>query len=201
MLTQKNLNPHILRREIDKELTNPTCFEDNAFTFAPQMIVDQYDIPKFKEANPAVFTAVTFPFLFGVMFGDLFAGSLLCSFGLYLIWATPTRGSIAEAAHPARYFLFMMGFFSVFCGICYNDFTSLPLYVFGRSCYTFSEGEADPTWDSECVYPVGIDPAWYLSVHEIAFVNSLKMKVAVIFGVAHMCLGIFLKGSNACYYR
>ena len=91
---QKNLNPHIVKRQIDPELTIPTFFEDNEFTFAPQQVIDQYDTPKFKEANPGVFTAVTFPFLFGVMFGDIFAGSILTGFGLYLIWASPTKGSL-----------------------------------------------------------------------------------------------------------
>jgi len=41
----------------------------------------------YKEINPAVFAMVTFPFLFGVMFGDighggmwLIIGTLLCLF-------------------------------------------------------------------------------------------------------------------------
>jgi len=195
-----NLNPHIIKREVDPELTTPTFFEDNEFTFAPQQIVDQYDTPKFKEANPALFTAVTFPFLFGVMFGDLFSGTILFCFGLYLTFATPTKGSVVETLAPGRYFLVMMGFFSIFCGMCYNDFTSLPTYMLGRGCYTYSEGEAVPEWDTECVYPFGVDPSWYRSTNEIAFINSLKMKVAVIYGVSHMTLGIFLKGTNAFYF-
>jgi V-type H+-transporting ATPase subunit a len=72
------------------------------------------------------------------MFGDIFAGSMLTAFGLYLIWAAPTKGSIVEAMYSGRYFLFMMGFFSIFCGLCYNDFTSLPTYMFGSSCYTYT---------------------------------------------------------------
>ena len=36
MQVQKNLNPHIVQRQIDPELTIPTFFEDNEFTFAPQ---------------------------------------------------------------------------------------------------------------------------------------------------------------------
>lgn len=134
------------------------------------------------------------------MFGDIFAGSILTAFGLYLIWAPPTKGSIVAQMAPGRYFLFMMGFFSIFCGCCYNDYTSLPTYMFGKSCYTYKEGVPDPEWDSECVYPIGVDPSWYLSTYEIVFVNSLKMKIAVIYGVAHMTLGIFLKGTNALYY-
>ena len=33
--------------------------------------------------------------------------------------------------------------------------------------------------------------------NELAFVNSIKMKLSVILGVSHMTLGIFLKGFNA----
>jgi V-type H+-transporting ATPase subunit a len=38
----------------------------------------------YKEANPAVFAIVTFPFLFGVMFGDVGHGSLLLLVGILL---------------------------------------------------------------------------------------------------------------------
>ena len=43
--------------------------------------------------------------------------------------------------------------------------------------------------DGDCVYPFGIDPAWYGAVKEISFINSLKMKISVILGVSHMLLG------------
>lgn len=51
------------------------------------------------------------------------------------------------------------------------------------------------------MYPVGIDPSWYLSTSELAFSNSIKMKIAVIFGVAQMSIGVLLKGSNNIYFR
>ena len=55
--------------------------------------------------------------------------------------------------------------------------------------------------DSKCVYPVGIDPAWYGAQREINYINSLKMKVAVILGVAHMMLGQMMKGLNNIYFK
>lgn len=51
----------------------------------------------------------------------------------------------------------------------------------------------------DCVYPFGTDPAWYLSPNMLTFVNSIKMRMAVIIGVAHMCMGISVKGLNAIY--
>ena len=59
------------------------------------MVVDQYEVPAYKEVNPGLFTSVSFPFLFGVMFGDIFAGSLLLIAGLYAVWAPQTPGSMA----------------------------------------------------------------------------------------------------------
>lgn len=51
-----------------------------------QKIVDTYGIPIYKEINPALFTIVTFPFLFGVMYGDMGHGCLLLIFAIFLIF-------------------------------------------------------------------------------------------------------------------
>ena len=37
--------------------------------------------------------------------------------------------------------------------------------------------------------------------NELTFINSLKMKISVIFGVLQMLLGIFLKGLNCIFSR
>lgn len=69
---------------IDHDFERPTYFKTNAFTSQFQVIVDTYGIPKYKEINPTVFTIVTFPFLFGVMFGDVGHGGLLLLLGGFL---------------------------------------------------------------------------------------------------------------------
>eukprot|EP00392_Amoebophrya_sp_AT5.2_P002221 g2226.t1 len=49
--------------------------------------------------------------------------------------------------------------------------------------------------------PFGIDPAWAGAQNELLFMNSLKMKMAVLFGVAQMLVGVCLKWSNAFYEK
>jgi V-type H+-transporting ATPase subunit a len=65
------------------ELTPPTFFETNDWSAMGQNIVDIYGVPSYKEVNPAFFTSVTFPFLFGVMFGDVYSGTIL---GVVAVW-------------------------------------------------------------------------------------------------------------------
>lgn len=42
-------------------------------------------IARYREANPGVFTIITFPFLFAVMFGDIGHGILMLMFALLLV--------------------------------------------------------------------------------------------------------------------
>ena len=75
--------PQIYKRK-DHELVPPTFIRTNAFTSAFQEITDTYGVPNYKEVNPSYFGIVTFPFLFGVMFGDIGHGALLFLFGAFL---------------------------------------------------------------------------------------------------------------------
>lgn len=55
----------------------PTHFHTNRLTKVFQGIVNTYGMPRYREANPAIWSIATFPFLFGVMYGDIGHGSLL----------------------------------------------------------------------------------------------------------------------------
>ena len=77
----------------------PTHFQGNEFTGSFQEIVNTYGIPTYKEVNPAVFACVSFPFLFGVMFGDVGQGLVLAVVGVYGV--TLVAALVAGAAAPA----------------------------------------------------------------------------------------------------
>jgi V-type H+-transporting ATPase subunit a len=86
-----------------------------------------------------------------------------------------------------------MGFFSTFCGFIYNDFAASPIYL-TSSCADTTVNKTD-----SCVYPIGIDPIWHSSSNHMQFINSYKMKFAIIIGVIHMLTGIIFKGANALF--
>ena len=117
----------------DKQL--PTFVELNQVTKTPYEILSAYGIPRYQEINPISFNLVTFPFFFGVMFGDIGHGTILFSFGLALVFFHDhfKNGALAGLAEH-RYTLALMGFFALYCGFIYNDYLSINLNLFG-SCY------------------------------------------------------------------
>lgn len=193
----------------DHEQGNPpTYIKTNEFTAAFQQIVDTYGVPRYGEVNPTLFNIVSFPFLFGVMFGDIGHGFLLSLFGLYLIIKCDElrkNNSPLKAVLKGRYLLFFMGFCAFYAGWIYNDFLSVPLGIFG-TCYTNPpknnhHAEMKAMRKPGCVYPFGVDPKWYVSSNELAFMNSMKMKFSVIIGVSQMVFGIIMKGMNSIYFK
>ena len=179
-----------------------TYFHMDDFVYPFQSIVNTYGIPRYQEANPGLFTIITFPFLFGIMFGDIGHGFLLLLLSLYIeinCNAIKESKSILKDLVKYRYILLLMGFFSFFCGIIYNDFMAIPLSVF-KSCYINDKNQEKAIKKDGCTYPIGMDPKWYSSSNELTFMNSFKMKWSVIIGVIQMTLGIFLRGLNNLYF-
>jgi V-type H+-transporting ATPase subunit a len=133
------------------------------------------------------------------MFGDVLHGAMLISFSLILCFSDRKPGSVIYEMGKVRYILLMMGFFSFYCGWIYNDFTSIPLKVIQDTCYNIPHDpkEEEVTIKPDCIYKFGVDPSWYLGKNELAFMNSLKMKISVILGVAQMAVGVLMKAMNA----
>lgn len=113
------------------------------------------------------------------MFGDVGHGAVLLTLGLILTMFPNVIRFYVPSIHALvdfRYSLVLMGFFSTYCGFIYNDFMSVPLNIF-KSCY--KDGKLI---DTNCTYPFGIDIAWFMTEKELTYMNSLKMKIAVILG-------------------
>merc|ERR1719421_1779690 len=82
---RSSVNTAFLMHDIaEKGRTPPTYIRTNEFTEAWQEVVDTYGIPSYQESNPAVIACVTFPFIFGMMYGDVGHGTLLALAGAFL---------------------------------------------------------------------------------------------------------------------
>ncbi|EXC33238.1 V-type proton ATPase 116 kDa subunit a isoform 1 [Morus notabilis] len=201
----------IIFHEMDATESPPTYFRTNSFTGAFQEIVDAYGVARYQEANPAVFTVITFPFLFAVMFGDWGHGICLLLGALVLIareskLSTQKLGSMMEMLFGGRYILLLMSLFSIYCGLIYNEFFSVPYHIFGGSAYKCRDATCSDAHTAGLVkfrdpYPFGVDPSWRGSRSELPFLNSLKMKMSILLGVAQMNLGIVISYFNACFFR
>jgi V-type H+-transporting ATPase subunit a len=94
------------------------------------------------EANPAVLTIVTFPFFFGMMFGDMGHGSVLFFIGATLVLGNESfKGTFPNLLLQARYLLMLMGLMAFYCGFIYNEFFAMTTNIFG-SCYNMNHPEA-----------------------------------------------------------
>eukprot|EP00916_Digyalum_oweni_P004487 GHVL01007949.1.p1 GENE.GHVL01007949.1~~GHVL01007949.1.p1 ORF type:complete len:806 (-),score=110.82 GHVL01007949.1:812-3229(-) len=187
----------------DPATTPPTLITTNEFTEPFQTMVDTYGVPRYREANPALFTIIAFPFLFGIMYGDIGHGAILFFAGSYLCFYADSirkwQTEIGDQLLKIRFLITLMGFFSCFAGFIYNDFMSLPLPLFSTE---WKHNGA--TWEPKTLarpYAFGLDPIWAADPSMLIFVNSFKMKFSVLVGVAQMILGIFLKCTNALHYR
>ncbi|KAK5843905.1 hypothetical protein PVK06_000040 [Gossypium arboreum] len=188
----------------------PTYFRTNKFTSAFQEIVDAYGVAKYQEANPGVYTIVTFPFLFAVMFGDWGHGICLLLATLFFIirekkLSSQKLGDITEMTFGGRYVIMMMSLFSIYTGFIYNECFSVAFDLFAPSAYACRDLSCRDAYSIGLIkvrdtYPFGVDPAWHGTRSELPFLNSLKMKMSILLGVAQMNLGILLSYSNATFF-
>ncbi|KAJ7992355.1 hypothetical protein DPEC_G00277660 [Dallia pectoralis] len=220
--------PSILNRMQTKQ-TPPTFNKTNKFTSGFQNIVDAYGIGNYREINPAPYTIITFPFLFAVMFGDLGHGVLMTCAALYLVLrerrliAQKNDNEMFNMVFAGRYIILLMGIFSVYTGIIYNDCFSKSLNVFGSGWSVrpmFDPKVNNFTWTFPILeqnkvlqldpavkgvfsgpYPIGIDPIWNIATNKLTFLNSFKMKMSVILGVIHMLFGVSLSLFNHLYFK
>jgi V-type H+-transporting ATPase subunit a len=195
---------------------------------------------RYKEFNPAVFSVVTFPFLFGVMFGDIGHGFIMALAGFLVVYYEKQlewmgRDEMLGTVYKGRYNIFMMGIFATYAGFIYNELFAVPMELFASTVWCSGESEdasclsipgTDPshqlqkwmrtnineaydfkakastgkevTWNP---YPIGSDPGWAHTGNKLNFVNSFKMKFAIIIGVIQMVCGVCTKLMNCLYFQ
>ncbi|KAK0552434.1 H(+)-transporting V0 sector ATPase subunit a [Tilletia horrida] len=198
-------------QELHTTAEPPTFHRTNKFTAAFQNIIDAYGYASYQEVNPGLFTVITFPFLFAVMFGDIGHGILMFLAALTMVlWEKKLAkakvgesagvGEIFDMFFYGRYIVLLMGAFSIFTGFLYNDIFSKSLHLFHPG-WKWIRGDGELTAVKlDHVYPFGLDPTWHGASNNLVFTNSMKMKMSIILGVFHMSLAIFLQAPNFIHF-
>uniref|UniRef100_A0A1B6BYL1 V-type proton ATPase subunit a n=1 Tax=Clastoptera arizonana TaxID=38151 RepID=A0A1B6BYL1_9HEMI len=214
--------PPILNR-MDTFEDPPTYNRTNKFTHGFQVLIDAYGVANYREVNPAPYTIITFPFLFAVMFGDVGHGLLIALFAGWMVMrekplaAKKSDNEIWNIFFGGRYIIFLMGVFSIYTGLIYNDMFARSLNIFGShwkinfnksdfirfADQNVKEIELDPATADyiQTPYPFGIDPIWQTASNKIRFLNAFKMKLSIIIGVLHMLFGVALSLWNMRYFK
>ncbi|XP_019405991.1 PREDICTED: V-type proton ATPase 116 kDa subunit a isoform X4 [Crocodylus porosus] len=216
--------PSILNR-MQTNQTPPTYNKTNKFTSGFQNIVDAYGIGTYREINPAPYTIITFPFLFAVMFGDFGHGILMTLIAMWMvlresrILSQKNDNEMFSMIFSGRYIILLMGMFSTYTGLIYNDCFSKALNMFGSS-WSVRPMFTNANWTDDLLrnapvlqldpavpgvfggpYPFGIDPIWNIASNKLTFLNSFKMKMSVILGIIQMLFGVMLSLLNHIYFR
>lgn len=182
--------------QIRTSKTPPTHNKKNKFTEAFQTIVDAYGTAKYTEVNPGIYTIVTFPFLFAVMFGDFGHGSILALAACAMIYfekpmSKSKLNELVAMAFYGRYIMLLMGIFSMYTGLIYNDAFSKALTLFPSQWNWPSDFTEGQSIEAELNkkgyrYPFGLDWNWHGTDNELLFSNSYKMKLSILMGWAHV---------------
>ncbi|KAJ7063743.1 V-type ATPase, V0 complex, 116kDa subunit family [Mycena amicta] len=196
--------------ELHTSKTPPTYNRTNRFTEGFQLIMDSYGIASYQEVNPGLFAIITFPFLFAVMFGDIGHGFIIFCAALYMImvekkWAKQELDEIVGQffTNSGRYIILLMGLFSMYTGLIYNDIFSKSLHLW-HSGWDFPEpGNLTriPAVANGHTYPFGLDSGWHGAENMLVFTNSYKMKMSVVLGVIHMTFALCLQVPNHIRFK
>ncbi len=156
----------ISERNPDNDSKTPSLVVPKKIFKPFSLLTKLYGTTNYSEIDPTPIVALTYPLLFGLMFGDIGHGLVLCIFGVLLIAKNILkRGS----AYDAGFLLLWLGFAAIFGGFLYGEIFGYELIVNGNPFMLF----ASPMEEIELV-----------------------LKTFIIIGVIHLSLGWILSMIN-----
>lgn len=153
-------------KEEDLREEAPTIMDNPSIIKPFETLTKMYGTPSYSEIDPTPFIAITFPLLFGLMFGDIGHGIVLIIAGLIGAYVyRKDKGNV----YNISWVIFYCGFGAIFGGLLYGEF-------FG----------------GEIFFGITLTPLFENPLNNILLV----FKFAVIIGVLHINLGWIIQFFN-----
>jgi len=157
----------------------PTVMKNFSLVRPFETITRMYGTPTYSEIDPTPFIAITFPILFGLMFGDIGHGIVLIISALIGIIKVRKRGGDLV---NFCWIIFYCGWAAFFVGFLYGEFLGHhEIEIFG---YVLLHLE-----------PIVIPLLNYSLYDPLENIMNV-FKFAVLIGVFHLCLGWFIQFLN-----
>lgn len=146
----------------------PVALFNNKYLKPFQMLVNTYSRPRYGELDPTLLMAITFPVLYGAMFGDLGQGLVLFVLGLLM--------------HNK---IFMKGMQSLGLLIAYCGFSAAVFGVLYGSVFGFEGEHFSHTFGFE------FHPVWISPIEDTLPVLGIAIDVGIVLLVVGYLLAIF----------
>jgi V/A-type H+-transporting ATPase subunit I len=168
-----------------KEADPPTLVKGPGWTRPLQSIVDNFGIPSYSETNPTPFMILTFPLIYGLMFGDIGEGILFLAFGFFLVYLKRKKVKVFEIGQifvNGAELIIMLGIGATIFGFVFGDIFGFETRsVLGINPIFSPTAGAFPT--SASVVPSTANLIVY-------------MIFILFFGVAHLLSGLAISAYN-----
>jgi len=123
--TAREHNKELIPEHVVGEEPPPTLIDAPAFFKPLQSVINNFGTPSYHELNPLPFMIITYPIIYGLMFGDVGQGLLFIFGGLFL-WNLKKKGKkifeLGQMIADGSELIILLGIGIVVFGIIFGDF-------------------------------------------------------------------------------
>ncbi len=162
----------------------PSLVRAPSWALPLQSVINNFGVPSYNETNPLPFMLISYPVIYGLMFGDFGEGPLFILLGL-LLWRLKKKGTkifdIAQPMVDGAELVILLGIGITVFGFVFGDFFGFESQkLFG--------------------FPALFSPTQGALENNIVNLKTF-MKIVLIFGVAHYAFGLSLSVYNKVRLR
>ena len=127
-------------------------------------------------------------FFTGMMIGDFGYGIIILL--VYVLALLISNNRVKAYLKEKKCLILSMIICTIYCGFIYGQFFGVNISL-ARSQYAYDEATASYVKKGTCIF--GFDSAWLNADNGEKFINSMKFKISVIFGILHLYLSLLLQ--------